>query len=254
MKNPILYISHGAPNTILKDCITKRNLKNIESKLGKPKYIIIISAHWPTFGLKIISPKADSQIYDFYGFEKELYEIKFDIKSDKEITSKVQKTLNRFNPQIDTDRLGYDHGVWTPLYMIFDKVEIPVIQLSLPMNFSSDELLNLGEELKKLKEEALIICSGSITHNLREISYNVFDNPNKKAFDFNSKIKQYIENGDIKEIKSYDRIEGFRDNHPTIEHFTPLLIALGASGDKKGKSFNSEFLYSNISMESYIFQ
>ena len=45
----------------------------------------------------------------------------------------------------------------------------------------------------------------------------------------------------------------FSKNHPSPEHFLPLFIAFGNAIDKKGKSVNSEMQYSNISMESFIF-
>ena len=51
----------------------------------------------------------------------------------------------------------------------------------------------------------------------------------------------------------YDRRKNFYKNHPTLEHFIPLFIAFGSAFNKKGESFNSEMLYSNISMESFIF-
>ena len=45
----------------------------------------------------------------------------------------------------------------------------------------------------------------------------------------------------------------FYKNHPSTEHFLPLFIAYGNAINKKGKSFNKEMIYSNISMESFIF-
>ena len=61
------------------------------------------------------------------------------------------------------------------------------------------------------------------------------------------------ENAKEDELKNIQKNTNFYKNHPSIEHFLPMFIAFGNAINKKGKSFNSEMLYSNISMESFIF-
>lgn len=73
------------------------------------------------------------------------------------------------------------------------------------------------------------------------------------ANEFNKKIKEIIENAKIDELLEINKDINFYKNHPSSEHFLPLFIAIGSAINKKGKSFNSEFVYSNISMESFIF-
>ena len=98
-------------------------------------------------------------MYDFYGFEKELYEFKYNIKSDMNLTNNlIEKLKNQdIDIRIDESRTSYDHGVWSVLSLIYEKLEIPVIQLSIPISYSINELLNLGEKLKIFKNEALLI-------------------------------------------------------------------------------------------------
>jgi len=250
---PTLFISHGAPNFILKESISKNNIKKISSSIKKPNYIIIVSAHYITNDLNVISYEADKLMYDFYGFEKELYEYKYDIKSDKNLTQDLINCLskNSISCKIDFNRNSYDHGVWTILSTLYKKIDIPVIQLSLPINYSNRDLFDLGEALKELKNDALIICSGGITHNLSDMSLST--TPKKYAIDFNILIKKAIENNNYEELFNIKENHLFNKNHPSSEHFLPLFIALGASFNKRGRSFNSEIQYSNISMESFIF-
>ncbi|MFY9089601.1 DODA-type extradiol aromatic ring-opening family dioxygenase [Arcobacter aquimarinus] len=252
--NPTLFISHGAPNTILVDSKTKINFKNITKEFKKPKYIVVISAHWHTKGLKIINPLAKDLMYDFYGFEEELYKIKYPIKSDINITNNLLEILKEFNPSIDKNRTSFDHGVWTPLYMMFKEINIPVIQISLPFDYSAKELLKIGEKLRTIRDDSLIIASGSITHNLRNVSYNPFEEADNLVIKFNEKIKTILKNGDISQILEFEKIENFYQMHPSYEHFLPLFVALGASFDYVGIGFNNEILNRAISMESYIFK
>lgn len=250
--NPSLFISHGAPNIIFSDLKSKKSIQNLKYILDNPKYIIIVSAHYVTKNLKVINPIANSLMYDFYGFEKELYEFKYNIKSDINLTNNlIEKLKNQhIDISIDENRTSYDHGVWSVLSLIYEKLEIPVIQLSIPISYSINELLNLGEKLKIFKNEALLIFSGGVTHNLSEMGYG---NTKTYANEFNDTIKNIIENANVEELENISKDKNFYKNHPTTEYFIPLLLAFGSAFNKKGKSFNSEILYSNISMESFIF-
>ena len=251
--NPTLFISHGAPNIILSDIKSKQNIKKLADSLEKPKYIIIFSAHYLTKDLKIISPEANKIMYDFYGFEDELYKVKYEINSDENLTLDLIEKLKKenINISIDENRKSYDHGVWNVLALMYEHLEIPVLQISIPTSYDINQLINLGEKLQQFKDEALIICSGGITHNLGDMSMN--PNVRNYAKEFNDDMIDIVENAKEDELKNIQKNINFYKNHPSIEHFLPIFIAFGNAINKKGKSFNSEMLYSNISMESFIF-
>lgn len=251
--NPTLFISHGAPNIILGNSITKNNIKKFTQTLEKPKYIIIISAHYLTKDLKVMNYETDGLMYDFYGFENELYNFKYEIKSDKKVTLDLIEKLKNENIDItiDKNRTTYDHGVWNSLVMMYESLDIPVIQLSIPMNYSVKQLINLGEKLQIFKDEAMIICSGGITHNLSDMSTS--SNIKPYAKDFNDYILSAITKGEEQKLLDIQNSEIFLKNHPSREHFLPLYIAFGNAINKKGLSFNHEITYSNISMECFVF-
>lgn len=251
--NPTLFISHGAPNIILSDIKSKQNIKKLADSLEKPKYIIIFSAHYLTKDLKIISSEANKIMYDFYGFEDELYKVKYEINSDEKLTLNLIEKLKKenINISIDENRKSYDHGVWNVLALMYEHLEIPVLQISIPTSYNINQLIELGEKLQQFKNEALIICSGGITHNLGDMSMN--PNIRNYAKEFNDDMVDVIENAKEDELKNIQKNINFYKNHPSLEHFLPIFIAFGNAINKKGKSFNSEMLYSNISMESFIF-
>lgn len=251
---PAIFVSHGAPNTILKDVKTKINFQNLAKSIEKPKYIVMVSAHWYTQGLRIINPCANNLLYDFYGFEKELYEIKYPIKSDENYTKELLEVLKDLNIAIDISRKTFDHGVWTPLYMMYEELDVPVIQISLPMNYSALQLINLGEKLQKIRNEALIITSGSLTHNLYNVSFNENESPDITVKRFEDEISHILKNGETEKLINFRNIENFSNMHPTYEHFIPLLVAYGSSIDKIGIPFNDEILNRTLSMQSYIFK
>jgi 4,5-DOPA dioxygenase extradiol len=137
---------------------------------------------------------------------------------------------------------------------MYERLDIPVIQLSLPMGFSTHELFNLGKALQIFRKEALIVCSGSITHNLYDMNSSVNATPKTYAQEFDKFIQNALENGEYNVLLEYEKIPYFSNNHPTVEHFIPLIIALGTSKDYKAIAINNEMTYSNISMSSYMFK
>jgi len=139
--NPTLFISHGAPNIILSDIKSKQNIKKLANSLEKPKYIIIFSAHYLTQDLKIVSPKTNKIMYDFYGFEDELYKVKYEINSDEKLTLDLIEKLKKenINISIDENRKSYDHGVWNVLALMYEHLEIPVLQISIPTSYNINQ-------------------------------------------------------------------------------------------------------------------
>lgn len=250
---PSLFISHGAPNIILGNSNSKKNINKFAKTLEKPKYIIIFSAHYVTNDLKIIDYEKPELLYDFYGFEPELYEYDYEIKTEKELSLKVLNHLreNGLDTNIHKGKSDYDHGVWTTLSMMYKNLDIPVVQISLPKNYSNEKLIELGEVLKPLKNEAMIITSGGLTHNLRGM--NPYEKTATYAKEFNDYMLDAINKGNKQKVLNSVNEKTFFMNHPTDEHFLPLFIAFGSAQNKKGISFNSEIVYSNISMECFVF-
>ena len=75
---------------------------------------------------------------------------------------------------------------------MYEHLEIPVLQISIPTSYNINQLIELGEKLQQFKDEALIICSGGITHNLGDMSMN--PNVRNYAKDFNNDMIDIIEN------------------------------------------------------------
>ena len=255
---PSLFISHGSPQLSLMNNSTSTFLRNLSSLFDEPKYILVISAHWVTKELKILADENPTIIYDFFGFPEELYNVKYPIKNDLLQVNKIIKLLKNKNIDIikDEKREGYDHGVWSPLSLMYPKADIPVIQISLPAHLCIEELLILGEALQELKDDTLIITSGAMTHNIKE---SVWQNENAKndqqSEDFRNWIVNKLENKELTELKDFiSKAPNVKENHPTLEHFLPLFISLGSSKNKAGKSLHNIYMYGNQSMDTIIFQ
>jgi 4,5-DOPA dioxygenase extradiol len=232
---PSLYVSHGSPSLMIENNKTTKFLQSLPSLFYKPEYILVISAHWLTGDLEILTKSESSVIYDFHNFPKELYEQEYPANSDSAKEDEIIELLqnNSISVTKNSNRVGYDHGVWSPLSFMYPDADIPVIQLSLPMSYSTQELINLGKILYPLRKDTLIMTSGSLTHNLSLLD---FGNANAKVHDYAKVFHDWmidkLENSDKQSIsKSLEIAPYLRKNHPSLEHLLPLFVSYGASKD-----------------------
>ena len=90
-KMPVIFAGHGSPMLALEDTEVTKGLKEIGQevvlKFGKPKAILAVSAHWYTHGTYVQSTESPRQIYDMYGFPKELYDFKYPVKGCPELSN-----------------------------------------------------------------------------------------------------------------------------------------------------------------------
>ncbi len=254
---PSIFISHGSPYLCLTQYPSAIFLKELPKLFDKPKYIIIVSAHWTTNELRILSNPNPNIIYDFYGFPKELYDKKYPIKNDLKKVEEIVEEFNNKNISIKKDdkKEGYDHGVWAALSLMYPNADIPVIQISLPVYFGAKELINIGEVLQEFRNEALIIGSGTLTHNLRDSKRDINAPIDAYAKEFRDWIVSKVQNGDLDSLVNFlQNASELNKNHPSLEHFLPFFVALGTSKNKKGKALNNVFMYGNQAMDSILFE
>ncbi len=250
MKIPIIFLGHGNPmNVLYKEKEFVLALQKIVPYIEKSKGIIFISAHWIDNKTKITANNDAEIIYDFYGFPKELYEIKIDLKGNEQLSDEIAKKLNIY---LDKNR-GFDHGVWTLLKLIDIPITKPVFQISINNKFSLEEHFQFAKKLKTLQEEGyLIIASGNVVHNLYDIDFNLHE-AYPWAIEFNKNIKELIANKDTSQLLKYEKLKNSHLANPETSHYIPLIYIMSLI-DEKDKI---EFIYDkiqngSISMLSFI--
>ncbi len=91
MKMPILFIGHGSPMNAIENNEFTENWDNILNNIPKPKGILAISAHWYTRHTRINVEEAPKTIYDMFGFPDELYQIKYERKTNNEFINEIKE-------------------------------------------------------------------------------------------------------------------------------------------------------------------
>lgn len=147
MKLPVIFAGHGSPMIALEDNeLTKEFQKigeSVVSEFEKPKAILSFSAHWFTRGTYVQSDPEPRQVYDMYGFPKELYEVQYHPKGCQELTDDILALL----PDIS---INDDWGIEGP-----------------------QNAYDIGKALAPLREKGyLLLGSGNIVHNLRRLEWD----------------------------------------------------------------------------------
>jgi 4,5-DOPA dioxygenase extradiol len=250
-KMPVIFIGHGSPENAIEKNVFTEGWKKFARTLPRPKAILCISAHWVTPSNQITSMEEPRTIHDFYGFEEELYKVGYQAPGSTRYAKLIQKTLKSFNAKLNED-WGFDHGTWSIMRNLFPKADIPVIQLSIDYNLSLEDCFKLGQKLKRLRTEGiLIIGSGNIVHNLMRL--NPDSEPYEWATDFDSYIKESLEKKDYDSLINYTKHRSAFLAQPSNEHFRPLLYIVGAAEGEKPKFFNEIIYAGSISMRCAIF-
>lgn len=255
---PTLFVSHGAPTLAIEDSPAHQFLTEFGQTLGKPRAILMLSAHFDLSVATITTSTAPETIHDFGGFPKALYDIAYPAPGYPDLARRVADLLQAGGIPIREDATrGLDHGAWVPLLLMYPDADVPVVQLSIDSRQGATYHFRLGELLRPLRDEGvLIVGSGGATHNLRYMFQPAPGDPTPEwVIGFRDWLAETVEN-DHRDDLAYYRERGpfATQNHPTEEHFLPLLASMGATepGELCQRIHESES-FGVLAMDSYLF-
>ncbi|KAJ0972133.1 hypothetical protein J5N97_020092 [Dioscorea zingiberensis] len=261
-KMDTFFLSHGSPTLSIDESVPARAFfKQWKSQVLDtiPRAILMVSGHWETSvpTVNVISGPNDT-IYDFYGFPKSMYKLKYPAPGAPDVARRVKKLLQDagFGPVKEDKTRGLDHGAWVPLMFMYPEANIPVCQLSIQTEQDGTYHYNMGKALAPLRDEGvLVLGSGSTTHNLRTINRTNDTAPAKWALEFDTWLTESLINGRYEDVNQYDKkAPNGKMAHPWPDHFYPLHVALGAAGEKaKAELIHSSWTNGTLSYSSYRF-
>jgi 4,5-DOPA dioxygenase extradiol len=249
-KMPVLFVGHGSPMNAIEDNEFGSAWAEAGKSLPKPKAILAVSAHWETLGTKVTAMEKPRTIYDFYGFPKELYEVQYPAPGAPDLAQTVRKVIKMTEVQPDLT-WGLDHGTWSVLRRMFPNAEVPVVQMSLDRSKNPQYHYELGQQLRELREEGvLIISSGNIVHNLRTVVFE--DVAYDWAVAFDHEVQQRILDDDHDPLIHYEKLGNTAAlSINSGEHYLPLLYTLGLKEAGEPVSFFANKVWGgSVSMRS----
>ncbi len=149
-----------------------------------------------------------------------------------ELAASVKSLMPANEPVLDRPTRGLDHGAWVPLLAMYPDADIPVLQLSMP-DLDPEHLFEVGRRLAPLRDEGvLIVGSGFMTHGLPFIGEYFAGKPGAPqwSIEFDRWAAEALARGDLDTLFAFrEKAPGMPFAHPTVEHFAPLFVTLGAA-------------------------
>ncbi|KAH9842859.1 Extradiol ring-cleavage dioxygenase class III enzyme subunit B [Rhodofomes roseus] len=223
-------------------------------KKYQPKGIVVFSAHWETAGERVVTDYGDSNplLYDYYGFQPALYELRFDSRGDNALAQRVVQLYKEAGQLVRTTSKseargedgrgfagpGLDHGVFVPFRLMFGETfrDVPIAQVSIDSSLSAEKNWAVGKAVEALRREGILVISGGLlVHNLRDFSSFAEKTAGGQVKEFDRAILDAVTVPDATARKEamvkLPQHPGFRAAHPRAEHFVPLYVAAGAGGE-----------------------
>ena len=232
-------------------------LARLGATLPTPRAVLAVSAHWEAGRPTVSAAEWPRTLHDFHGFPRELYSLSYGAPGSPALATRVIELLAAagIDGDVSSDR-GLDHGAWVPLRYLRPTADLPVVQLAVSPALGTAHHLALGRALAPLAHEGvLVLGSGSLTHNLREVQWDAAEGEAPPwVREFADWVAAAVAAGDAESLVTYRRRapQACR-NHPTEEHFLPLLVAFGAAGEgATGRREDGGYSYGALSMDAFV--
>ncbi|KAH7383151.1 extradiol ring-cleavage dioxygenase class iii protein-like protein subunit B [Cadophora sp. MPI-SDFR-AT-0126] len=225
LKLPLLalFISSKTPHPTMPTRASIVAILNL-GMLNALRAIVFVIAHWSERVPTISNGATHSLYYDYGGFLREAYALKYLALRSPDVVDEVFAALKEagFKPQMDRER-GWDDEVFVPMMLIHPKADIPIHY-------------EMGKVLGRLRDSGVAIVGSGIPtmYNLRAIfsgkmSEEGYRRSNVEWSDVLTKmvLRQWVGSKEAHFVKGE-------------EHFLLLVVCAGAGGEGEGGAFGND--------------
>jgi 4,5-DOPA dioxygenase extradiol len=221
---PALFFGHGSPMNALERNRYTDAWRAAAASMPAPRAVLVVSAHWYVRGTRVTAQARPTTIHDFGGFPRALHAFDYPAPGDPALAARVRDLLAPTDVALD-EAWGFDHGTWSVLTHLFERADVPVVQLSLDGRIGLADHFAIASRLEPLRDEGvLIVGTGNVVHNLHAMRYG----DGMPAYDWATRFEERITAaavaGDAAPLLDLAGADA-ASSVPTVEHYLPLLYA-----------------------------
>ncbi len=250
---PAAFLGHGSPMNALETNRYTETWRAFGAAVTRPRAILVVSAHWFVNVTAVTAMARPRTIHDFYGFPRRLFAVEYPAPGSRAVAEEIAEVVGPTTVGLDEESWGLDHGAWSVLVHAFPNADVPVLQLSIDETKPPELHVELGARLAPLRERGvLVVASGNVVHNLREIDWQQADAGFDWARRFDEAAREVMTTrpGDVLELV---RHPDFSRAAPTPDHFLPLLYLAGlaAAANRPATVLADGYAYGSLSMTCF---
>jgi 4,5-DOPA dioxygenase extradiol len=263
---PSLFVSHGSPMIALEPGAAGAFLSRlgpaIDATFGRPRAIVVVSAHTAAREPLLLAGERHEAIYDFGNFDPRLNALRYDAPGAPDLAPRVAGLLQAAGTAVHVmNEGGLDHGIWTALRYVYPQADIAVLPLAFVPTQPPAQQFALGQALAPLRAQGvLVLGTGSITHNLRRVFAGGLHGPDDvpeipESAAFRDWMLARSADRDWDALFDYRRqAPHAADMHPTDEHLLPWFVAAGAGGrSAPARRLHASVTRGSLGMDLYAF-
>lgn len=249
---PVVFTGHGYPMNAITENPARAGWRRIGADIGKPKAIVAVTSHWETSGTCVRIDSTNPQLFDIVDLPEEIYRVRYEPPGSPEHIRRVLALLE--GAAYEDNTWGIDHALWTTLSNMYPDADVPVVLVSTDMDAAPEDMAALGRKLAPLRDEGvLLFATGNVAHNIDKVDHSMpggYD----WAVDFDREVKELVLARRLDALMDYRHLKNYQLNMPTLDHYYPLLLILGAASEEDPVTvFNEYTELGSLSMTSYMF-
>ncbi|MDB4937475.1 MAG: hypothetical protein JWP87_4447 [Labilithrix sp.] len=229
---PPVFVSPATPSLAV-DVAHGAELAQWARDLGKPRAILVVSAHWQAATLsRGTTASRPALLHDFDDegaapSPDEVRGVTYPAPGAPDLAYELHSLL----PVERAADRGWDHGVWAPLVHMFPAADVPVLQLSLVLGATPRALFAIGRKIGVLADRGvLLLGSGAITHSVTERDPNADAPPADWARKFDGWVANVLADAELEDLLQWRaKAPSARQAQTTGRHLDPLFVIAGAA-------------------------
>jgi len=287
---PAYYFGHAGASLLFRQdpvgLAVKENLLPLGRELlalqPRPRALVVFSGHFEAseihgpevveVNVKRNTPILHDFVNDFHDSHPELYAEDWDHIDAPDLGLEIWSHLKASGIKAKRVERGIDHGVWVPFKVMFPPerpLDIPIVLVSTFHGYDLASQLRLGEALRSLRARGFVIIgSGMAVHSFASLGEIQAAQTDAERALATSKVlaeSKQLHRAVVKAVTIQDgkargqalldleRLPEFKRSHPTVEHFTPLLVAAGAAGNANVEYVGEEIVEPAFSYANFRF-
>jgi aromatic ring-opening dioxygenase catalytic subunit (LigB family) len=259
---PAYFISHGGgpwpwlPDWRAEFAPLEASLAQMPAQLPqRPKAVLMISGHWESDCFAVMSAAKPPMVYDYSGFPAETYDITYPASGAPDLARRAADLIEQAGLPCRLDpEMGFDHGCFVPMAVMYPEADIPLFQVSLRHGYDPDQHFRLGRALAPLRDAGVLIVGSGLSYHNLGLFGPAAKQPSQQFDAWLDASLALPQPARTAALLNWEQAPAARTCHAKEDHFAPIFAALGAAEDEPAtRIYHQTGIFGGVTASGYRF-